>query len=277
MWHPLDPFGFGRPGYERHARRFVAADTAVDLRGLVVAITGANSGIGLAASLALAAKGATVWMLCRDEKKAEAARAGHPGDLRIASLDVTDPASIRSLTLPRLDVIVHNAGLLLDHRDTSHGLERTVSTHLVGPWRLSHRLDAAMTIWVTSGGMYTQKLQPAEIFDPPEPFDGVVAYARNKRAQVVVARHLGHHAMHPGWAKSPGVASSLPRFNRVAASILRSPEEGADTIVWLVCTRPATPGFWFDRAPAPEHVLPWTRTGPAIEEDLLRRLRAVGA
>ena len=41
------------------------------------------------------------------------------------------------------------------------------------------------------------------------------------------------HAMHPGWADTPGVVTSLPRFHRLAGPLLRSPEEGADTIVWL--------------------------------------------
>jgi dehydrogenase/reductase SDR family protein 12 len=130
--------------------------------------------------------------------------------------------------------------------------------------------------------MYTQKLDVAALFAPPPPaarFDGVAAYARCKRAQVVLARRLGHHAMHPGWADSPGVASSLPRFHRLTRSVLRTPDEGADTIVWLAATRPSTPAFWFDRAVAPEHVLPWTRGAPAdasAEEDaLLARLVAL--
>ncbi|MDP2316586.1 MAG: SDR family NAD(P)-dependent oxidoreductase [Pseudomonadota bacterium] len=270
--HPLDPFGFGQPGFRKHARRFDPADLDRDLRGLVVAITGANSGLGLAATRALAARGATVWMLCRDLQKAEVARATLAGDTRLARLDVSSLASIRALDIPTPDVLVHNAGQLASRREEVDGLERTVATHVVGPWRLSRRLRAATTIWVTSGGMYTQRLDVAGMFAPPEPFDGVVAYARCKRAQVVLARRLGHHAMHPGWADSPGVASSLPRFHRLTRGILRTPDEGADTIVWLAATRPSPPAFWFDRAVAPEHVLPWTKHDPAEEDALLARL-----
>ncbi|MES2643545.1 MAG: SDR family NAD(P)-dependent oxidoreductase [Myxococcota bacterium] len=281
--HPLDPFGFGQPGFRKHAARFDPADLDRDLRGLVVAITGANSGLGLAATRALAARGATVWMLCRDLQKAEIARATAPGDTRIAQLDVSVRASIAALAIPTPDVLVHNAGQLASAYEAVEGLERTVATHVVGPWRLSRRLPAATTIWVTSGGMYTQKLDVAALFAPPPAgaasFDGVAAYARCKRAQVVLARRLGHHAMHPGWADSPGVASSLPRFHRLTRGVLRTPDEGADTIVWLAATRPSTPAFWFDRAVAPEHVLPWTRGAPAdasAEEDaLLARLAAL--
>lgn len=271
--HPLDPFGFGRPGFQRHARRFDPKDMEVDLSGLSVAITGANSGIGLAATQALTAMGATVWMLCRDPARAEAARASVRGDARVARLDVSDLDSVRALAIPRPDVLVHNAGALLDRRELVGGLERTVATHVVGPWLLGHRLGAPTTIWVSSGGMYTQKLDVDATFDPPEPFDGVVAYARCKRAQVVIARRLGQHVMHPGWADSPGVERSLPGFHRLTKGVLRSPEEGADTIVWLAARRPAEPGFWFDRAPAPEHRLPWTRGRPEEEERLLARLR----
>lgn len=281
--HLLDPFGFGAPGYRRHARAF--EPLTADLTGRTVAITGANSGLGLAATAALARMGATVWMLCRDEAKAEAARASIGpvrGALHVARLDVADLGSVRAVALPPVHVLVHNAGMLAARRETVGDLERTFATHVVGPYLLGERVRAAATIWVASGGMYTQKLDVDATFDPPEPFDGVVAYARCKRAQVVLARRLGQHAMHPGWADSPGVATSLPRFHRLTRGILRTAEEGADTIVWLAarCADPATrpaPGFWFDRARAPEHVLPWTR-GPGAEEDrLLARLAAVTA
>ena len=74
------------------------------------------------------------------------------------------------------------------------------------------------------------------------------------------------------WTDSPGVETSLPTFHRLTRSILRTPEEGADTIVWLAATRPAAPAFWFDRAVAPEFVLPWTRHDPAQEDVLLARV-----
>lgn len=271
--HPLDPFGFGRPGYEKHARSFDPRDLTARLDGLTVAITGANSGLGLAASRALGRMGASVLMLCRDRERGEAARRTVPGDARVVLLDVSDLAAVRALELPRPDVLVHNAGALLDRREVVGGLERTVATHVVGPWLLGHRVKAPTTIWVSSGGMYTQRLEVDRTFDPPEPFDGVTAYARCKRAQLVIARHLGQHVMHPGWADSPGVESSLPGFYKLTRSVLRTPEQGADTIVWLATKRPEKADFWFDRAPAPEHRLPFTRCAPAEEERLLARLQ----
>ena len=70
------------------------------------------------------------------------------------------------------------------------------------------------------------------------------------------------HAMHPGWADTPGVRRSLPRFYRLTGPLLRTPEQGADTIVWLGAAdnRGRSSGrFWHDRRPRPTHLLPWTK------------------
>jgi hypothetical protein len=57
---------------------------------------------------------------------------------------------------------------------------------------------------VSSGGAYSQSLNVDEIFHPPkgDKFDGVQAYAKCKRGQIVLARKLGDDVMHPGWAVS---------------------------------------------------------------------------
>ena len=68
--------------------------------------------------------------------------------------------------------------------------------------------------------------------------------------------------MHPGWADTPAVARSLPRFHRVTEAILRTPAQGADTVVWLAASdaaRGASGRFFFDREPARTHRVPWTR------------------
>jgi len=77
--------------------------------------------------------------------------------------------------------------------------------------------------------------------------------------------------MHPGWADTPSVRSSLPRFWRVMRKRLRTPEQGADTLLWLAVA-PALPSgqFWFDRAPQPTHLLPFT-TEPARDRARLWR------
>ena len=83
-------------------------------------------------------------------------------------------------------------------------------------------------LFVTSGGMYGQRLRA----DDPEftsgEYSGTTAYARSKRAQVellpVLADRwsgdgIGVHAMHPGWADTPGVVESLPRFHKLTGPL----------------------------------------------------------
>lgn len=140
---------------------------------------------------------------------------------------------------------------------------------------------------VTSGGMYTQRLhlrtlQGEPSRDDPSRFDGVVAYAQSKRAQVILNQLWGErwacrgvvsHAMHPGWADTPGVASSLPRFHTLMKPLLRTPEQGADTLIWLAgsddeAILSSTGSLWLDRVPRREHVMAKTRARPADRREL---------
>ncbi len=79
------------------------------------------------------------------------------------------------------------------------------------------------------------------------------------------------HSMHPGWARTEGVAESLPTFNLVMKPLLRSPEQGADTIVWLAAAHEpgnTTGRFWFDREEAPTHMLDSTKETQADRDAL---------
>jgi hypothetical protein len=90
-------------------------------------------------------------------------------------------------------------------------------------------------------------------------------------AQRLAGTGVTAHAMHPGWADTPGVRSSLPRFYRVTRSLLRGPDQGADTIVWMgAANEPgeASGGFWHDRRRRPTHLLPGTRE-TEVERDRL--------
>jgi NAD(P)-dependent dehydrogenase (short-subunit alcohol dehydrogenase family) len=118
--------------------------------------------------------------------------------------------------------------------------------------------------------MYTRRLNLEDTNWTERDYDGVTAYAETKRAQVVLAELWAEemrgssvvvNAMHPGWADTPSVKSSLPRFHRVTRNILRTPAEGADTVVWLAAcprTRQWTGRFFFDRAERSTHLLPFT-------------------
>ena len=68
--------------------------------------------------------------------------------------------------------------------------------------------------------------------------------------------------MHPGWADTPSVRTALPVFHRVTRAILRTPEQGADTVVWLAAAPPPrawTGRFFFDHTPRRTYLLPFTR------------------
>jgi hypothetical protein len=80
------------------------------------------------------------------------------------------------------------------------------------------------------------------------------------------------NAMHPGWADTPGVESALPQFHSLTRRLLRTPEQGADTIVWLACATEAAKAsgrLFLDREPHTTHLLPSTRESAAERDALL--------
>lgn len=272
-------------------RRRAAAWQPYDrMDGKVAVVTGATSGLGLATAVELARLGARVRLVGRSASKLDAAldriRDDVPGaDVTGSRADLSDLADVRRLADDllgsgrHLDVLVHNAGALSrSHTVSASGLETTCAVQLVAPHLLTSLLTPALggaspsrVLWVSSGGMYTQKFDLASLDPGPANYDGTVTYARVKRAQVVLsgewARRLESaavvvHAMHPGWADTPGIATGLPSFSRVMRPLLRTPEEGADSIVWLASAPEAlttTGGFWCDRRRRSEHKVPWTR------------------
>jgi NAD(P)-dependent dehydrogenase (short-subunit alcohol dehydrogenase family) len=273
------------------------AEPVVDMSGRVALVTGATGGLGLAAATALAQRNADVWIVGRDLQRTEAARraiaAVAPDSnvtTAVADLAVLDDA--RNLadrvrrSVSRLDVLIHNAGVLThDLRYTADGLELTAQVHVVAPFLLTTALLPILqatpdtrVITVSSGGMYTQRLDLDALATPAIPFNGVRAYANAKRAQVVLnelwskhraASGVVFHAMHPGWVDTPGVRESLPRFRALMGPLLRTPNQGADTMVWLATNPRAldTNGrFWLDRRPRSVAPLPGTRTSDADAE-----------
>lgn len=270
----------------------------------VIVMTGATSGLGLEAARSFARMGAHLEIVARDAAKAARTCAqlrdesGNP-HVGFVVADTGDLDAVRAAAdtlLQRhsaIHVLIHNAGALDDVRQTSpQGIEQTVASQVVGPFLLTallrpslRRGAPARVLWVSSGGMYSEPLSVDRLEMPAEGYDGVVAYARAKRAQVTLAAMWAEvltpdgivvHAMHPGWADTPGVARSLPTFRRIVGPLLRSAADGADTLVWLAVAGGAPTGrsgdFWLDRRVRPLHRLSSTRDAdtPTERERLWR-------
>jgi NAD(P)-dependent dehydrogenase (short-subunit alcohol dehydrogenase family) len=279
-------------GVRRHLSSWPDDPAPGSLEGRHVLVTGASSGLGIATAQGLASLGATVHLVVRDLDKggqvADRLRQEVPGaSYELWRCDVGDLDDVRRFAGEAAASglsfagIVHNAGVMPPERTTSpQGHEQTMAVHVLGPvlmteLLLPHLEDDARVVLVTSGGMYTAPLP----VDDPEYTRGdykpPTAYARSKRVQVsllpVLAqrwRTLGVHAMHPGWADTPGVVDSLPGFHKLTGPILRGAAQGADTSVWLVATEPSPESglLWHDRRPRPEHLTKRTRETEADRE-----------
>lgn len=267
-WQPLDSF---------------------DMTGSTVVVTGATSGLGRHAAQRFAELGANVIVGGRNADKTatvrdEIAQATGSESIDVAIADMGDLDQVRGLAESvtarhdRVDVMVHNAGALsAERRANSDGVEVTVASQVLGPFLLTsllldplRRAAPGRVVTVSSGGMYATDLAVEELQMEKSAYKGSEQYARAKRAQVTLNEmwaertdpaEIVFHSMHPGWADTPGVEASLPTFRKIVGPLLRSVEQGADTIVWLAAADEASSSsgeFWHDRRPRSIHKLPST-------------------
>jgi NAD(P)-dependent dehydrogenase (short-subunit alcohol dehydrogenase family) len=290
--------GFTRFGYACRKRNW--AGEQCTMKGRTVVVTGATSGLGLAASRSLAERGARVVLVGRNPDKAERARqdviaASGNENVTVQLADLGLMSEVRKLAAkllesePAIHVLVNNAAILPAERElTAEGLEQTFATNLLSPYLLTELLlprlresAPARIVNVLSGGMYLSGIEPQDLEYARGDFDGSRAYARAKRALMILTEQWAGeleesgvvvNAMHPGWADTPGVEGSLPGFYRLMRPLLRSPEQGADTISWLASAAEAagTSGlFYLDREPHVTTVIPGT-SGSARQRRALR-------
>src|SRR2546430_6612532 len=244
------------------------------MKDKVVMITGANSGIGKAASLALAKKGANVVMVTRNKEKGEAARSeiireSQNGSVDLLLADLSSIESVRSLQTEfqkkysNLHVLINNAGLFNQRRNvTTNGYENTFATNYLAPFLLTNLqlpiLKASAPsriINVSSVGHYNGHINFDDLNLGRE-YGGWKAYGQSKLALVLFTHELAKklqgtgvtvNAVHPGtvatniWTRPFGPAGFITALPK---PFMASPEEGAATICYLASSPDAQSPSW---------------------------------
>src|SRR3989449_4639085 len=233
------------------------------MQGKVIVITGATSGIGQVAAERLGGMGARVVLVARDKVRGEAALARlrerapgiahsiHYADLsRLAAMNRV--AAEIAAAEPRVDVLINNAGALFNSRQvTEDGLELTFATNHVAYFVLTHGLrerlvaSAPARVVNTASAAHRRAKLDFDDLQSANGYRGFKVYGRSKLCNILYTRELARrlagtgvtaNCLHPGLVatrfgdQSGGLLSNVVRVAKVLAI---SPEEGADTLVYL--------------------------------------------
>jgi NAD(P)-dependent dehydrogenase (short-subunit alcohol dehydrogenase family) len=247
-----------------------------DMSGRAVLVSGATGGIGLITARELSRRGAQVVVMGRDPQKTErvVAETGAAGSV---VADLSELAQVRRAAAEyrerfgRLDVLVNNAGAIFEkRRETREGVEMTWALNHLAPFVLTHELlgllresPQARVVTVASAAHHFGRVR----FDDPEFRQGYSswgAYGQSKLANVLFARELARRepwlvstSLHPGMVASgfghTAQGGRLSRLYRVVDRFAISPEEGAQTSIFLASTPDAViSGAYYDKSrPAP--------------------------
>ena len=289
-------FSFSNIGYKWRSRNY---DDLPRMDGKTVVVTGATAGLGEAAARQLSALGADLILVGRNLSKLERVALSLAGTVStevcdLSSIQQTKALAERLLERDRIDVLINNAGAMFAHRSTTdEGLEQTFALNLLSGYVLTEALIPKLVesapskvINMSSGGMYSRRLDASDLENRLDykPSD---AYAHSKRGQVILTEiwadrlrsdGVAVHAVHPGWADTDGVKDSMPTFRKVTKPFLRSPDQGADTAVWLAARTDdlsESGRFWHDRAPRPTHYMSNTRETERDRGAFLAKLESV--
>lgn len=234
-----------------------------DLRGRTCLVTGSSSGIGLATAIALARRGARLWLLSRDptrgEQALEAVRAASDDDgVRLILQDLSSREGVRAAAREFLDsgeplhVLVNNAAaVFFDRIETADGIEATLATNHLGPFHLTRLLRdriidsaPARIITVSSAGHRQGRIRFDDL-GATRGYQGFIQYCNSKLANVLFTYELARrlegtgvvaHAVHPGVVRSSlgmnnrGVVRTLWKW---VHPIMSTTERGAETTIYV--------------------------------------------
>ncbi|HWW29770.1 MAG TPA: SDR family oxidoreductase [Steroidobacteraceae bacterium] len=233
------------------------------MRGKVVVVTGATSGIGEVAARRLAGMGARIVLVARDKARGEAALAGlrsggagnshsiHYGDLSRIS-EMKRVAQEISAAQPRIDVLINNAGAMFGSRQlTEDNLERTFAINHMAYFVLTQGLrerllaSAPARIVNTASAAHQGAKLDFDDLQAAHGFSPMRAYGRSKLCNILFTRELARrlsgkgvtaNCLHPGFVATrfgDGSGGILSGVVRVAKLFAISPQQGAQTIVYL--------------------------------------------
>ncbi|KAG6541144.1 hypothetical protein Mapa_017515 [Marchantia paleacea] len=256
------------------------------MTGRVCMVTGANQGIGYTIAKTFASRGAKVYMICRNKERGEIAVSNIKSETnnKKVFLEVCDISSLQQIqsftsrfngTYQPLHVLVNNAGgLEPTRRDSVDGLELNFATNVAGMFRITELLQPALkkaapdcrVISVSSSRMYLSPLSMSLQFDGEGKFNPMEQYQQNKRLQVAITEYwakiygpqgIGFYSMHPGWVETEAVKRNNPTLYEKQRKLMRTPEQGADTVLWLALmprSKLKQGGFFIDRSARAKHL-----------------------
>ena len=248
------------------------------MNGKTVVITGATSGIGEAAALALAAQGARIVFAARDAAKAadlmgrltranpDAAHDHVTGELSTLA-GMRGAGEALAAKAPRIDVLVNNAGAIFANREvTADGLEKTFAVNHMAYFVVTEILRPNFApdarIVSTASGAHAAGRLDFDDLQLERRYSAFTAYGTSKLCNILWNRELARrldgagvtaNCFHPGGV-STGFGSNnrglLATIFKLASPLLLTPEKGADTLVWLASSPDVegkTGGYWSRR------------------------------
>src|ERR671917_1331130 len=228
----------------------------------VALVTGGTSGIGKATAMALAAMGADVVVVGRDRERGEGAaaeiRARTGGKVDLALADLSSQAEVRALAeefkrrYDRLDVLVNNAGLVQSTwTESVDGLETTFATNHLAPFLLTNLLldllkkSAPSRVVTVSSEAERWGNIDFDDLQSKRSYRGFPVYGMTKLANIMFTFEIAERlrgtgvtatCMHPGPVNTRFGSNNrgpMTIFFRLSKPFMRTPEQGADTLVWL--------------------------------------------